>query len=76
MPIYEYYCKSCEKKFEMLILGTEKPVCPECNTPEVKRLMSACGFLSRGAGGETVSSSAGASSCGGCASSSCSGCGS
>lgn len=75
MPIYEYFCDHCDKKFEMLVFGKEQPSCPNCGKAEVKRCISACGFVSKGSGGETVGKSAGASSCGGCTSSSCSGCG-
>ncbi|MBC2714710.1 MAG: zinc ribbon domain-containing protein [Desulfobacteraceae bacterium] len=75
MPIYEYNCEKCDKKFEILIMGNDKPECPCCGTVKVKRLMSSCGFVSKGSGGETVSSSAGASSCTGCTSTNCSSCG-
>ncbi|MFZ5571641.1 MAG: FmdB family zinc ribbon protein [Thermodesulfobacteriota bacterium] len=77
MPIYEYCCEKCGKEFEYLVLGSQPPEgCPACNSPKVKRLMSACGFTSKGSGGETVRSSASASSCSGCKASSCSSCGS
>lgn len=75
MPIYEYYCEACDKKFETLVRGDEVPVCPQCGqSRDLKKLLSACGFVSKGAGGETVSASAG-SSCGSCASTGCAGCG-
>lgn len=75
MPIYEYQCQDCCEEFEYLVFGGEEPSqCPACSSEKVCRLMSACGFLSKGAGGETVSASAG-SSCGGCSASSCAGCG-
>ncbi|MFP4451980.1 MAG: FmdB family zinc ribbon protein [Desulfobacterales bacterium] len=74
MPIFEYYCDSCDSKFETLVRGGEVPVCPQCGGKDLKKLLSACGFVSKGAGGETVGASAG-SSCGGCASTSCSSCG-
>ncbi|HMA67278.1 MAG TPA: zinc ribbon domain-containing protein [Desulfosalsimonadaceae bacterium] len=74
MPIYEYTCRKCEETFEALIRGGEKPSCPLCGSEDVKRLLSACGFVSKGSGGETTSRPAG-SSCGGCTSSSCGGCG-
>lgn len=74
MPIYEYTCNSCQKKFEALVKREEKAACPGCGSENVKRLLSACGFVSRGAGGETTGSSAGPS-CSGCTSSSCTGCG-
>lgn len=75
MPIYEFCCKDCGQNFERLIFGAEKAECPECNSRKVERLMSACGFISKGQGGETVSSSASASSCSGCSAGSCASCG-
>ena len=76
MPIYEYHCKRCGHDFEYLVLGGSEPEsCPSCSKNDVCRLMSTCGFVSKGSGGQTVGSSAGASSCGGCSASSCSGCG-
>ena len=74
MPIYEYHCESCNKDFECLVFGNEKPDCPSCDSTEVCRLMSTCGFVSKGSGGQTQSTSDG-STCGGCTTSSCSGCG-
>jgi len=64
MPIYEYHCEKCDQNFECLIIGSDK---------KVTKLMSACGFVSKGGGGETVSASAG-SSCSGCSAGSCAGC--
>jgi len=75
MPIYEYNCEKCDKKFEILIMGRDKPACPCCGNVKVERLMSSCGFVSKGSGGETVSASAGASSCTGCSATNCSSCG-
>ena len=42
MPIYEYFCPSCEKKFEELVYETKPKVvsCPKCGKPEVNRLIS------------------------------------
>ena len=51
----------------------ETPNCPDCNSSKVCKLMSACGFVSKDAGGQTSSSSS--SSCGGCTAGSCAGCG-
>lgn len=75
MPIYEYHCKKCEKDFECLVFGSDTPKCPGCETDDVERLMSACGFVSRGTDGMTESRSAADSSCTGCSASSCAGCG-
>ncbi|MDO9567496.1 MAG: zinc ribbon domain-containing protein [Candidatus Desulfaltia sp.] len=75
MPIYEYHCNDCDKNFELLVFGKEKPICPSCKNKKVVRLMSACGFMSKGSSGETVRASAADSSCGGCSATSCSTCG-
>ena len=75
MPIYEYRCEECNQDFESLVFGNEKPGCPHCNSEKVCRLMSACGFVSKGGSGQTVKKAAADSSCGGCAATSCAGCG-
>ncbi len=74
MPIYEFHCEKCGNEFECLVLGGETPECSACSSRKVRRLMSACGFVSKGAGGATVKQAAGASTCGGCSASSCAGC--
>ncbi|MBW1815237.1 MAG: zinc ribbon domain-containing protein [Deltaproteobacteria bacterium] len=71
MPIYEYHCNGCNNNFEALVFGNEKPVCDSCNSKKVSKLMSTCGFVSKGSG---VSSSASGSSCSGCTATSCSSC--
>ncbi|MBT8356460.1 MAG: zinc ribbon domain-containing protein [Desulfobacterales bacterium] len=74
MPIYEYHCENCSHDFEYLVFGSEKPGCPSCNSKTVAKQMSACGFVSKTASGETVSSSASSSACSGCAATGCSSC--
>jgi putative FmdB family regulatory protein len=74
MPIYEYHCEKCGEDFEYLVFGSDKPECSLCQSKKVTKLMSPCGFISKGAGGQTVSASAG-SGCTGCAAGSCTGCG-
>jgi len=75
MPIYEYYCDACDKNFECLILGNEKPECPLCNSKKVKKLISSCSFFSKGSHGQTVKSAASQPSCSGCTATSCKTCG-
>ena len=74
MPIYEYHCEKCDRDFEYLVFGNDNPYCPNCSSKKVSRLMSICGFVSKGSSGQTVKSAA-SSSCSGCAASSCAGCG-
>lgn len=50
MPIYEYECKDCGLKFEMLVRSNEKtPVCPGCSSSNTGRQPSAPSPLKTGA---------------------------
>ena len=43
MPIYEYECSDCNKRFSLLILNPKthgKPQCPKCGSRRLERLMS------------------------------------
>jgi putative FmdB family regulatory protein len=40
MPIFEYLCKDCEKRFEALVYGAQKPVCPDCHGKKLEQQLS------------------------------------
>lgn len=40
MPIYEYACPECEREFELLLRGSERPVCPSCGSGRIERQIS------------------------------------
>jgi len=40
MPIYEFCCNQCGTAFEELVRNGTKPVCPECSSGDVCRLLS------------------------------------
>jgi putative FmdB family regulatory protein len=41
MPIYEYECRVCEHKFEVMqAVSDPHPICPECASEDVRRLIS------------------------------------
>jgi len=41
MPIYEFACRSCAHRFELLVRSTSaRPACPECASLELERLLS------------------------------------
>ena len=40
MPIYEYQCRTCANKFELLVLRGEVPACESCGGLELDRLLS------------------------------------
>jgi putative FmdB family regulatory protein len=45
MPIYEYYCETCEKEFEQILTFHEhdegKIVCPKCGGDKVRQIAAA-----------------------------------
>ena len=59
MPIYEYTCKKCAKKFELLrrFSDTAEVTCPHCSSVEVERKVSS---FSCGTGGGGCGSGGGA----------------
>jgi putative FmdB family regulatory protein len=51
MPIYEYQCPSCGHQFELMVkMSAPTPECPNCGGAEVKKLVSASGFILQGGG--------------------------
>lgn len=46
MPVYEYKCKSCGEKFDILHGFQEQvkePECPKCGSHDTQRVFSVCG---------------------------------
>jgi len=61
MPIYEFKCKKCNKKFEKIVAWNAVDIeCPECQSRETEKLLSA--FAVRNPGGK--SSGVSPASCG------------
>jgi putative FmdB family regulatory protein len=40
MPLYEYACRRCDRRFEHFVAGKARPVCPSCESREVVKLLS------------------------------------
>lgn len=75
MPIYEYFCENCQKKYEILIFSSEEKVtCPLCGKNNLTRLFSRFAFSS---GGKNTANkpASGTSSCATCSGGDCSACG-
>ena len=41
MPMFDFLCPKCQHKFEELVFGDEKAVCPQCGEKDIERLVSA-----------------------------------
>ena len=52
MPIYEYECKACGHVFDALQKLSDDPLtdCPDCEQPELRKLLSAPNFRLKGGG--------------------------
>ena len=78
MPVYEYRCDRCEKRFEALrpMSQSDAPMpCPRCEAPQTRRLISTFAAISRDGGGSRLVAGSTASGCGGCSGGSCATCG-
>ena len=40
MPIYEYTCDACGHEFELLVMGSEVPACPQCESEKLEKRFS------------------------------------
>jgi putative FmdB family regulatory protein len=61
MPLYEYRCRDCEKRFEAFVLGDARPQCPGCEGGNLQKLLST---FAVGAGGKSSEAPAACGSCG------------
>lgn len=80
MPVYEYLCQACGKRFEALrpMSQLDAPIsCPRCAAPEARRTVSVFAAISRDSGGGSrmVAGSTSAGGCSGCSGGNCTGCG-
>ena len=76
MPIYEYVCKNCKNKFELMrsfSRSNENADCPRCQK-KAERILSACYSMSSDSSGVSQPISGGGG-CGSCGGGSCSTCG-
>jgi putative FmdB family regulatory protein len=52
MPLYEYHCESCGRRFEKIVKFSDPPLetCPTCGHGPVRKLMSSPAFHLKGTG--------------------------
>ncbi|HTM04092.1 MAG TPA: zinc ribbon domain-containing protein [Vicinamibacterales bacterium] len=40
MPLFEYVCRECDRRFEVLVRGSQTPECPSCHGSDLERRQS------------------------------------
>ncbi len=40
MPLYEYLCRRCSRRFEALVMGKTGATCPDCRSEDLEKLFS------------------------------------
>ena len=48
MPLYEYECRVCHHRFELLVLVSTTPACPACKGTDLDKLLSISSVSSDG----------------------------
>lgn len=66
MPLYEYDCPRCDRKFELLVRSDTVPACPSCGGQDLKKLLSTFAVSVAAGGGSRASLPASAAPCGSC----------
>ncbi len=62
MPIFEYVCSDCARKFEALVYGQQQPECPGCQGTRLEQQLSV--FAAHSASGKPAARAGGP--CGSC----------
>lgn len=67
MPIFEYLCRGCGAKFEVLVRGSDKAHCPKCKSTRLEQQLSAFAVAAgHGNGGSELASRPEPGGCGNC----------
>jgi putative FmdB family regulatory protein len=63
MPIFEYVCQDCGKRFEAILYGARQAECPACRGSKLEQQLS---VFAVAASGKSDSAATGAGACGTC----------
>jgi len=68
VPLFEYLCRKCARRFEALVMGSARPACPGCRCADLQKLVSTFavgGAGERSSGGADFAADSGGA-CGSC----------
>jgi putative FmdB family regulatory protein len=66
VPLFEYLCRKCARRFEALVMGAARPSCPGCQSGDLEKLISTFAVGSGAAGRSGAGSAESAAEAGGC----------
>ena len=64
MPLYEYRCRDCDRRFEVFVSGGSPIECPDCHGEDLQKLLSA--FAVGNGGSARPATDASEAACGSC----------
>jgi putative FmdB family regulatory protein len=64
MPLFEYECLECRRRFEHLTRSTDSPTCPSCGGARLEKLLSV--FAVGGTGDQKAFEMPSSGACGHC----------
>jgi putative FmdB family regulatory protein len=53
MPLFEYACRGCGRHFEAFVTADRVASCPDCDSPDLEKLLSSPGMVGAGGRRET-----------------------
>ncbi len=65
MPIFEYKCEDCGKKFEAIVIGSRKPECPSCHSKKLEQQLSTFAVKATASSSNAMPCGVPAGACGG-----------
>ena len=64
MPIFEYVCRGCNHHFEAIVMGSQTPKCPKCESRKLEQQLSRFAVAGGRSSADAAESNGGA--CGTC----------
>jgi putative FmdB family regulatory protein len=64
MPIFEYICQDCSRRFEVLVYGSKKPQCPHCHSAKLEQQLSVFAVAASGKSSKSAGNGGPCGSCG------------
>lgn len=64
MPIFEYVCRKCSHRFEVIVLGRTAPSCPSCGGADLEKAFSVFAVGTQSGGAKPSRQARGCGTCG------------